>query len=146
MERVATRGRPKGSRGRGKGKRGRKPRQIVSDEDENVETNVTSDEIEIQEDPVSEKNVTQQENQELASATTETKSPADEVPVTDGDVSISEADHEEEVSFLSFWMLSNIPCGRDLTHFSSTAGTRGALLHHHAAQRSSSHAPSQLGP
>lgn len=34
MER-ATRGRPKGSRGRGKGKRGRKPRQILSEEEEN---------------------------------------------------------------------------------------------------------------
>lgn len=34
MER-ATRGRPKGSRGRGKGKRGRKPRQVLSEEEEN---------------------------------------------------------------------------------------------------------------
>lgn len=38
MERGTTRGRPKGSRGRGKGKRGRKPRAVISDEEE-IETN-----------------------------------------------------------------------------------------------------------
>lgn len=37
MERTTTRGRPKGSRGRGKGKRGRKPRTILSEEEE-IET------------------------------------------------------------------------------------------------------------
>jgi hypothetical protein len=42
MERTSNRGRPKGSRGgRGKGKRGRKPRVVVSDNEESneVETN-----------------------------------------------------------------------------------------------------------
>jgi hypothetical protein len=42
MERTSSRGRPKGSRGgRGKGKRGRKPRVVVSDNEESneVETN-----------------------------------------------------------------------------------------------------------
>lgn len=92
MERVATRGRPKGSRGRGKGKRGRK-RQIVSDEDENIETNVND---EIQDDPVSENNVTHENNQEITNATTETKSPDLQIGGNDGDVSISEADHEDE--------------------------------------------------
>jgi DNA invertase Pin-like site-specific DNA recombinase len=93
MERVTTRGRPKGSRGRGKGKRGRK-RQIVSDEDENIETNVND---EIQDDPVSENiNVTQENIQEIKNATTETKSPDHQIAGNDGDVSISEADHEDE--------------------------------------------------
>lgn len=97
MERVAAnRGRPKGTRGRGKGKRGRKPRQIVSDEDDNIETSEKiSDEIQI-EDPVSENNVTE-ENQEIINATTDTKSPLAEIGANDNDVSISEADHDEEV-------------------------------------------------
>lgn len=97
MERVTTRGRPKGSRGRGKGKRGRK-RQIVSDEDENIETNANSEEI--QEDPVSENNVTQENIQDIA--TTETKSPTGEIGVTDGDILIAEANHDdEEVKFFT---------------------------------------------
>lgn len=91
MERVATRGRPKGSRGRGKGKRGRK-RQVVSDEEENIETNANSEEI--QEDPVSENNMTQENIQDIA--TTETKSPAGEIGVTEGDALISEANHDDE--------------------------------------------------
>jgi len=60
MER-ATRGRPKGSRGRGKGKRGRKPRQILSEEEEN-ET--------VQQDPVKEEVDTEMVN------IIETKSPS----------------------------------------------------------------------
>lgn len=95
MERVTTRGRPKGSRGRGKGKRGRKAtKHIVSDEEENhTEIGVASKE---QEDPVTNNNVNvnQEDPEELISAT-ETKSPAPEI--TEGDVSISEADHEDEV-------------------------------------------------
>lgn len=93
MERVSTRGRPKGSRGRGKGKRGRKPKQIVSDEEENhIETLA----IKEQEDPVSNNNeVVNQEDPEIISAT-EYKSPAPEITI-EGDVSMSEVDHEDEV-------------------------------------------------
>lgn len=95
MERVTTRGRPKGSRGRGKGKRGRKPKQIVSDEEENhIETLA----IKEQEDPVSNNDnvvVNNQEDPEIISAT-ENKSPAPEI-TTEGDVSMSEVDHEDEV-------------------------------------------------
>lgn len=65
MER-ATRGRPKGSRGRGKGKRGRKPRQILSEEEENetVQQN--------EQDPVKEEVDTEMVN------IIETKSPTNE--------------------------------------------------------------------
>jgi hypothetical protein len=87
MERVTTRGRPKGSRGRGKGKRGRKPRQIVSDEEENnVETIVNNE----QEDPVV--SVNQEDTQTSA---LQSKSPVHEI--VEGDVSISKVDHEDEV-------------------------------------------------
>lgn len=115
MERVTTRGRPKGSRGRGKGKRGRKPRQIVSDEDENIETIANVDEI--QEDPVSETNVTQENHEEIINPTTETKSPSNEIPANDGDVSISEADHEEEVRRNSVWMFTKSTHATVFIHF-----------------------------
>lgn len=96
MERVTTRGRPKGSRGRGKGKRGRKPKQIVSDEEENHTETLA---IKEQEDPVVSNNenvVVNQEDPEIISAT-ENKSPAPEIITADGDVSMSEVDHEDEV-------------------------------------------------
>lgn len=95
MERVTTRGRPKGSRGRGKGKRGRKPRQIVSDEEENnVETIVNNSE---QEDPVVSVNP-----EDTQTSAVESKSPVHEI--AEGDVSITGADHEDEV--ITF----NSPC------------------------------------
>jgi hypothetical protein len=89
MERVTTRGRPKGSRGRGKGKRGRKPRQIVSDEEESTVETIANE----QEDPVV--NVNPEETQTSA---VESKSPVHEI--NEGDVSILEADHEDEVKCL----------------------------------------------
>ena len=95
MERN-TRGRPKGSRGRGRGRgRGRKPRQIISDEDENIELNTMGEE-EIQEDPVSENNIMLHENEEVAYATSEPKSPTHEIAVNDGDVSMTEANHHDD--------------------------------------------------
>lgn len=66
MER-ATRGRPKRSRGRGKGKRGRKPRQVLSEEEEN-ETVQQNEE----QDPVKEEVDTEMVN------IIETKSPTNE--------------------------------------------------------------------
>lgn len=93
MERATSRGRPKGSRGRGKGKRGRKPRQIVSDEEENhAETIVANNE---QEDPV-----TLEEDPETTSAI-ESKSPVHEI-MEEGGVLISEANNEEEVKHKFF--------------------------------------------
>lgn len=101
MERATSRGRPKGSRGRGKGKRGRKPRQIVSDEEENhTETIVANNE---QEDPVA-----LEEDPETTSAI-ESKSPAHEI-MEGEEVLISEANNEEEVKlkFIIFHLFKPI--------------------------------------